>query len=636
MNKNIRSFFIYFIPFIVICVFLYMLGSNAKNENPINLTQFITEVQRGNVKTITRQGEKIKGQFKDGKAFVTVISGDVEQVLYNDYLKDQVEAGKITYTALETPVEAWYIRYLPTFISLAALFFLFYIILSQTQNSGNGKVMNFGKSRARLNSSEGENKVTFDDVAGLVEEKEELFEIVDFLKKPKKYIQIGARIPKGVLLIGPPGTGKTYLSRAVAGEAGVPFFSISGSDFVEMFVGVGASRVRDLFEEAKKNAPCIVFIDEIDAVARKRGAGVGGGHDEREQTLNQLLVEMDGFGTNEGIIIMAATNRPDILDPAILRPGRFDREVFVGLPDVREREAILKIHTRNKKLDSDVSLENIAKRTSGFSPADLENVCNEAALLTARKNLSLIPASIFEEAAIKVVAGPEKKSAVVIEKEKILTAYHESGHAIVSRLLPDTDQVHMITIIPRGRAGGFTAYLPKEEKNYGTKKQMQHDLISLLGGRAAEELVLGDISTGATNDIERATKIARNMVTKYGMSKVLGPMAYDAEPEEVFLGNEIGKRHTFSEKVADQIDSEMRRFIDEAYDKARFLLGENLSLLHKLAQELLENETLTGERFEQIYQEFTNQDKTVREPQVVQKIKERDDLIEEKLSGEED
>lgn len=461
--------------------------------------------------------------------------------------------------------------------------------------------MSFGKSRARLYKGDDKEVVTFNDVAGLEEEKEELKEIVDFLKHPRKYIEIGARIPKGVLLVGPPGTGKTYLSKAVAGEAGVPFFSISGSDFVEMFVGVGASRVRDLFEQAKKNAPCIVFIDEIDAVGRRRGAGLGGGHDEREQTLNQLLVEMDGFGTNEGIIVMAATNRPDILDPAILRPGRFDRRIYVGLPDIKAREEILKIHTRTKPLAPDVDLKVVAKRTPGFTPADLENLTNEAALLAARKNLREIPMSIIEEASIKVVAGPEKKSRVISEKERRLTAYHEAGHAITSRMLPNTDPVHMVTIIPRGMAGGFTAYLPEEDRNYMTKSQMEDQLVTLLGGRAAEALVLKDISTGAQNDIERATKLARKMVTHYGMSSNLGPMTYGTDDEEVFVGRDFGRTRNYSEEVAAAIDREMRSLIDKAYNKAEEILKENINALHRVAQALLEKETLDAKEFEEIF-----------------------------------
>ncbi|NMB28414.1 MAG: ATP-dependent zinc metalloprotease FtsH, partial [Tissierellia bacterium] len=481
------------------------------------------------------------------------------------------------------------------------IFVVFWFSFMQQYQGGGSRVMSFGKSKARLHKEEDGKIVTFDDVASLEEEKEELKEIVDFLKSPRKYIEIGARIPKGVLLVGPPGTGKTYLSRAVAGEAGVPFFSISGSDFVEMFVGVGASRVRDLFEQAKKNAPCIVFIDEIDAVGRRRGAGLGGGHDEREQTLNQLLVEMDGFGTNEGIIVMAATNRPDILDPAILRPGRFDRQIYVGLPDIKGREQILKVHTRNKPLDDDVDLQVVAKRTPGFTPADLENLTNEAALLTARMNLDKITMEIIDEASIKVVAGPEKKSKVISEKERRLTAYHEAGHAITARLLPNTDPVHMVTIIPRGMAGGFTAYLPEEDRYYMTKKQMEDELVQLLGGRVAEALVLEDISTGAQNDIERATKVARRMVTHYGMSSKLGPMTYGTDEEEVFVGRDLGRSRNYSEEVAAAIDSEMRGLIDRAYNKAEELLKENINILHKVAEALLERETLDGKEFEEIF-----------------------------------
>ncbi len=452
------------------------------------------------------------------------------------------------------------------------MFVVFWFMLMQQSQGGGNRVMSFGKSKARMHKEDDKNLITFDDVAGLKEEKEELEEIVDFLKSPRKYLEIGARIPKGVLLVGPPGTGKTYLSKAVAGgEAGVPFFSISGSDFVEMFVGVGASRVRDLFEQAKKNAPCIVFIDEIDAVGRRRGAGLGGGHDEREQTLNQLLVEMDGFGTNEGIIVMAATNRPDILDPAILRPGRFDRQIYVGLPDVKAREEILKVHTRNKPLDEDVDLQVVAKRTPGFSPpADLENLANEAALLSARQNLKKINMETINEASIKVVAGPEKKSKVISEEERRLTAYHEAGHALTSRLLPNQDPVHMVTIIPRGgMAGGFTAYLPEEDRYYMTKKEMEDELVSLLGGRVAEALVLDDISTGAQNDIERATKLARRMVTHYGMSSNLGPMTYGTDEEEVFVGRDLGRARNYSEEVAAAIDREMRSLIDRLITKRK-------------------------------------------------------------------
>jgi cell division protease FtsH len=462
--------------------------------------------------------------------------------------------------------------------------------------------MSFGKSKAKMHKLEEGKLVTFNEVAGLEEEKEELKEIVDFLSHPKKYVEIGARIPTGVLMVGPPGTGKTYLSKAVAGEAGVPFFTISGSDFVEMFVGVGASRVRDLFEQAKKNSPCIVFIDEIDAVGRRRGAGLGGGHDEREQTLNQLLVEMDGFSKNEGIIVMAATNRADILDPALLRPGRFDRTIYVGLPDIKGREAILQVHTRNKPLAEDVDLKVVAKRTPGFTPADLENLVNEAALLTARFNLKSIPMHLIEEASIKVQAGPEKKSRVISPHERKLTAYHEAGHALTARMIPGTDPVHMVTIIPRGMAGGFTAYIPDEDRNYLTRKQMEDKLVILLGGRVTEALVLDDISTGAQNDIERATKLARSMVTHYGMSDILGPMTYGTDEEEVFVGRDLNRSRNYSEEVAAAIDKEMRKLIDTAYHRAEAIIKQNMEILHRLADALLEKETIDAREFEEIFQ----------------------------------
>lgn len=636
MKKVTKSLAIYLVPIILIAFFVTMTQNNTLSTKYFTVNEMIVNVKKDNVKEIVARGNDIKGVLKDSKGtpFRMYMPPEMWEVFYNNYLKESVENNKIVLKTEKDPGKPWYVDIMPTILIIVGLGIIWFMFMNQTQNSGNSKAMNFGKSKAKLNQDSKE-KVVFADVAGLKEEKEELMEIVDFLKNPSKYIDIGARIPKGVLLVGPPGTGKTYLSRAVAGEAKVPFFSISGSDFVEMFVGVGASRVRDLFEQAKKNAPCIIFIDEIDAVGRKRGAGLGGGHDEREQTLNQLLVEMDGFGKNEGVIVMSATNRPDILDKALLRPGRFDRTIYVGLPDVRERLEILKVHTKNKKLESDVDLENIAKTTTGFSPADLENLCNEAALLAARNNEVEISNEVFKEASIKVVAGPEKKSQVVIEKERVLTAYHESGHAIVSGFLEDNDKVHMITIIPRGRAGGFTAYLPQEDAKFMTKRQMQHKLISLLGGRAAEEVVLDDISTGASNDIERATKIAHAMVTKYGMSKRLGPMMYGGDDSEVFLGEELGKNKQYSDKIAYEIDSEMRELIDEAYNKALNILNENIDLLHALANRLLEKETIGQEEFEAIFDKYTKTKIHENEPKELVDVRKKDEEIENNIENQE-
>lgn len=636
MKKVTKSLAIYLVPIILIAFFVTMTQNNTLSTKYFTVNEMIVNVKKDNVKEIVARGNDIKGVLKDSKGtpFRMYMPSEMWEVFYNNYLKESVEKNKIVLKTEKDPGKPWYVDIMPTILIIVGLGIIWFMFMNQTQNSGNSKAMNFGKSKAKLNQDSKE-KVVFADVAGLKEEKEELMEIVDFLKNPSKYIDIGARIPKGVLLVGPPGTGKTYLSRAVAGEAKVPFFSISGSDFVEMFVGVGASRVRDLFEQAKKNAPCIIFIDEIDAVGRKRGAGLGGGHDEREQTLNQLLVEMDGFGKNEGVIVMSATNRPDILDKALLRPGRFDRTIYVGLPDVRERLEILKVHTKNKKLESDVDLENIAKTTTGFSPADLENLCNEAALLAARNNEAEISNEVFKEASIKVVAGPEKKSQVVIEKERVLTAYHESGHAIVSGFLEDNDKVHMITIIPRGRAGGFTAYLPQEDAKFMTKRQMQHKLISLLGGRAAEEVVLDDISTGASNDIERATKIAHAMVTKYGMSKRLGPMMYGGDDAEVFLGEELGKNKQYSDKIAYEIDSEMRELIDEAYNKALDILNENIDLLHALANRLLEKETIGQEEFEAIFDKYTKTKIHENEPKELVDVRKKDEEIENNIENQE-
>lgn len=582
---------------------MFLLSTFGKEPQEIvelDATDLVGNLKDSKVESIHMEGKEIQGRLVDGTQFITILPEVMSYTFWADYLKDDVESKKIRLSDELPKVVPWYISALPTILMLLVFGVFWFVFMQQSQGGGN-KVMSFGKSKAKITKEEDGNLITFADVAGLKEEKEELGEIVDFLKTPKKYVEIGARIPTGVLMVGPPGTGKTYLSKAVAGEAGVPFFTISGSEFVEMFVGVGASRVRDLFEQAKKNAPCIVFIDEIDAVGRRRGAGMGGGHDEREQTLNQLLVEMDGFSKNEGIIVMAATNRADILDPALLRPGRFDRTIYVGLPDIKGREEILQVHTKEKPLDADVDLKVVAKRTAGFTPADLENLANEAAILAARFNLKSIPMHIIEEASIKVQAGPEKKSKVVSEKERKLTAYHEAGHAVVSRLTPETDPVHMVTIIPRGMAGGFTAYIPEEDRSYMTKNQMESSLISLLGGRVAEALVLEDISTGAQNDIERATKIARAMVTHYGMSERLGPMTYGTDDEQVFMGKDFGRTRDYSEDVAAAIDTEMRSLIDTAYNKAEQLLEDNIEKLHRVAQALLEKETIDGREFETLF-----------------------------------
>ena len=604
MKKFAKGIGLYIAIFIVILLIVSLMSNTGVEPKEISFSELIVQLQNKNISSINFIENQVEGTLKDGTQFKSYVPNIVMlSDIYNRYLAADVEAGVVTMEGEPVPETPFYIKLLQT-IGMIALFAIFwFVFMNQSQGGGGGKVMSFGKSKAKLHEDDPKKRITFDQVAGLDEEKEEMTEIVDFLKDHKKFTKLGARIPKGVLMVGPPGTGKTYLSKAVAGEAGVPFFSISGSDFVEMFGGVGASRVRDLFEQAKKNAPCIIFIDEIDAVGRKRGAGLGGGHDEREQTLNQLLVEMDGFGVNEGIIMIAATNRPDILDPAILRPGRFDRQVHIGIPDINGRQAILKVHSKNKPLAEDVDLEIIARRTPGFTPADLENLLNEAALLAARNDLEKIPMEVIEESITKVIAGPEKRSKVISEKEKRLTAYHEAGHALVATMLPNTDPVHMISIIPRGRAGGFTMILPKEDKYYRSKTEMEETLVHLLGGRVAEKLVLDDISTGASNDIQRATKIARGMVTHYGMSDELGPMTYGSDEDEVFLGRDFSKSKNYSEEVAAKIDNEMRSIIDKAYYKAENLLKENMDKLHKVAEALLEKETLDAEQFNEIIAE---------------------------------
>jgi len=601
-----RSIAMYLLIFVVIIMLVQGMVEPKTDSQNISYSKLIVQIESNNVKSISFTENEVKGVYKDDTTFTSYIPTIIilSSNFYDKYLAEKVESGEIEVIGKPVPATPLWVSALPTVGMLILLGVLWYVFMKQSQGGGTGKAMSFGKSRARMVKEEDPNKkITFADVAGLDEEKEELSEIVDFLRNPAKFVKLGARIPKGVLLVGPPGTGKTYLSKSVSGEAGVPFFSISGSDFVEMFVGVGASRVRDLFDQAKKNAPCIIFIDEIDAVGRKRGAGLGGGNDEREQTLNQLLVEMDGFSGNEGIIIIAATNRPDILDPALMRPGRFDRQVHVGLPDVKAREEILKIHVRKKPLADDVELSIVAKRTPGFTPADLENAMNEAALLTARQNKNVITMDIIEEAITKVIAGPEKKSKVISDNERKLTAYHEAGHAVVARLSSYKDPVHMITIIPRGGAGGFTMYLPEEDRSYRSKTDMEESIVRLLGGRVAEKLALDDISTGASNDIERATKIARAMVTTYGMSDALGPMAYGTNDEEVFLGRDFNKIRNYSEEVAAKIDAEMRRIIDNAYHKTETLLSENMEKLHRVAQALLEKETISGKEFEVLFDE---------------------------------
>lgn len=604
-NRKYRSINVSTIlMFIVIVVAaLWMAGRMQMHRQEMAYTDFVSQVQEGNVTDVYIDLNSavptgtVSFMLKDGDGARTVNVSDVEDV------KDLLDENDVRYSMSAIP-EASVLTtvFLPLLITLAGVFLLFYLL--NRQNGGaNAKAMNFGKSRARMTGQD-EIKVTFADVAGLKEEKEELEEIVDFLKSPKKYVQLGARIPKGVLLEGPPGTGKTLLAKAVAGEAGVPFFSISGSDFVEMFVGVGASRVRDLFQDAKKNAPCIVFIDEIDAVARRRGSGLGGGHDEREQTLNQLLVEMDGFGVNEGIIVMAATNRKDILDPAILRPGRFDRNVIVGRPDVGGREEILRVHAKNKPLGDDVDLRQIAQTTAGFTGADLENLLNEAAILAAKDNRVFIQQQDIRHAFVKVGIGPEKKSRIVSDKERRITAYHEAGHAILFHALPDVGPVYSVSIIPTGGAGGYTMPLPEKDDMFNTKGHMLQEITVALGGRVAEEEVFDDITTGASQDIRQATAIAKSMITKFGMSERLGLINYDNDSEEVFIGRDLG--HTsrgYGEKVAGTIDEEVKRIIDECYAKARRIIQEHHDVLDKCAKLLLEKEKITRSEFEALFDE---------------------------------
>lgn len=591
MNRFFKNVTFYLLIIIVAIWMIDYYSASTVSKTDITYSAFMKHVQQDEVKQVTIVDNVISGKLKDGKDFSTVAPSD-------DSLIPTLRARDIEIKAELPPQPPWWTTILSSLLPMLLIVGIWFMLMQQSQGGG-GRVMNFGKSRARR-YDEDNIKITFKDVAGADEAKQELEEVVEFLKHPKKYNDLGAKIPKGVLLYGPPGTGKTLLAKAVAGEAGVPFFSISGSDFVEMFVGVGASRVRDLFEQAKKSAPCIVFIDEIDAVGRQRGAGLGGGHDEREQTLNQLLVEMDGFGANEGIIMIAATNRPDILDPALLRPGRFDRQIVVDRPDIKGRQEILKVHVKGKPISPEVELGVIARRTPGFTGADLSNLVNEAALMAARKNKNKIDMPEMEEAAERVIMGPERRSRVISDKEKRLTAYHEGGHTLVGMLLDNTDPVHKVTIIPRGRAGGYTLSLPKEDRYYATRREMLDELKVLLGGRVAEALVLKEISSGASNDLQRATSLARQMICEYGMSPELGPMTFGHRQDQVFLGRDIGRDKDYSEEVAAKIDKEIRKFIDEAYQKTESLLNENMDKLHLIADALIERETLEGEEIDQL------------------------------------
>ena len=609
MKKGLKTLAMWLIIGIILVILISSIMDNK--ENKMTYSELLSSIQSGKVDKIELEVDSgLLGTETTGKAYVTLKSNaKVQKQTYIPNIESFINSidkylteGSVNLVQKTESILIVILNLLAP-IGILIIFFIFmFMFMGNSQNGGAGnKTMTFGKSRARMMGVTEKTRITFDDVAGVDEEKEELEEIVEFLKSPKKFTDMGARIPKGVLLVGQPGTGKTLLAKAVAGEAGVPFFIISGSDFVEMFVGVGASRVRDLFEQAKKNAPCIIFIDEIDAVGRQRGAGLGGGHDEREQTLNQLLVEMDGFATNEGVIVLAATNRPDILDKALLRPGRFDRQIVVSAPDVKAREQILEVHSRKKRIGDDVDLKTIAKNTAGFAGADLENVLNEAALLAARRDKKEISMQEIEEAMIKVTVGPEKKSRVRNEKENRLVAFHEAGHAVVSRFLPTQDTVHQISIVPRGMAGGYTLYKPDEDKNFISKTAMEENIISLLGGRVAEELVIGDISTGASNDIERATKIARSMVTKYGMSEKLGTITFGSGQEEVFLGRDLAQAKDFSEETANIIDQEVKRIINTAYARAREILSNNMDKLTNVATRLLEKEKIDGEEFEEIF-----------------------------------
>ncbi|MED3561342.1 ATP-dependent zinc metalloprotease FtsH [Bacillus xiapuensis] len=609
MNRIFRNTIFYLLIFLVIIgVVSFFNGSNEPTDH-ISYNQFVSKLEKGEVKSFSMQPERgvfeVRGQFENAKDknFLTYIPNS-EKIL------DRIDkASKTNVDVLPAKETSGWVTFFTSIIPFVIIFILFFFLLNQAQGGGS-RVMNFGKSKAKLYNDD-KKKVRFRDVAGADEEKQELVEVVEFLKDPRRFAELGARIPKGVLLVGPPGTGKTLLARATAGEAGVPFFSISGSDFVEMFVGVGASRVRDLFENAKKNAPCIIFIDEIDAVGRQRGAGLGGGHDEREQTLNQLLVEMDGFGANEGIIIIAATNRADILDPALLRPGRFDRQITVDRPDVVGREAVLKVHARNKPLDDSVNLKNIAMRTPGFSGADLENLLNEAALVAARSNKKKIDMEDIDEATDRVIAGPAKKSRVISEKERRIVAFHEGGHTVIGLVLDEADMVHKVTIVPRGQAGGYAVMLPREDRYFMTKPELLDKITGLLGGRVAEEIVFGEVSTGAHNDFQRATGIARRMVTEFGMSDKLGPLQFGQAQGQVFLGRDLHNEQNYSDAIAYEIDLEIQRIIKECYEKARTILTENRDKLDLIANTLLEVETLVAEQIKYLVEHGKMPDSSV-------------------------
>lgn len=609
MNRIFRNTMFYLLIFLVIIgVVSFFNGNNEPTEN-ITYSEFVDHLEAGKVDTISVQPERgvyeVRGTlegYEEGKSFITYVWN-------SENLLQKIEQADPDVDVLPAKETSGWVTFFTSIIPFVIIFILFFFLLNQAQGGGS-RVMNFGKSKAKLYNDD-KKKVRFKDVAGADEEKQELVEVVEFLKDPRKFAELGARIPKGVLLVGPPGTGKTLLARAVAGEAGVPFFSISGSDFVEMFVGVGASRVRDLFENAKKNAPCIIFIDEIDAVGRQRGAGLGGGHDEREQTLNQLLVEMDGFGANEGIIIVAATNRPDILDPALLRPGRFDRQITVDRPDVKGREAVLKVHARNKPLDESVNLKAIAARTPGFSGADLENLLNEAALVAARQNKKKVDMTDIDEATDRVIAGPAKKSRVISKKERNIVAFHEAGHTVIGVVLEEAEMVHKVTIVPRGQAGGYAVMLPKEDRYFMTKPELLDKIVGLLGGRVAEEIVFGEVSTGAHNDFQRATGIARRMVTEFGMSEKLGPLQFgQSSGGQVFLGRDLHNEQNYSDKIAYEIDLEIQTIIKECYAKAKKVLTENRDKLDLIANTLLEVETLDAEQIKHLVEKGTLPDRS--------------------------